>query len=101
MLASSSENSINLLKSSKDKEDARIVKEANDLSGILLVGYTAEGHSYNAGDEGSYSENTSDIFISRVRSRFPGGGLLLGSVNRQTGVQTAPMHEMGGVNCSA
>ena len=59
--ASSSENGVNLLKSQEDEEDTRIAEEADGLSGILVVGYTAEGHGYDAGGEGSYSENTSDV----------------------------------------
>jgi hypothetical protein len=49
------------LKFHEDEEDARIVEEADGLSGILVAGYTAEGYSYDAGDEGSYGRNTSDV----------------------------------------
>jgi hypothetical protein len=49
--ASGGENGVSLLKSQEDEEGARTAEEADGLSGIPLLGYTAEGHRYDPGDE--------------------------------------------------
>jgi hypothetical protein len=76
-----------LLKSQEDKEDARTAEEADGLSGIPVVGYTAEGHGYNAGGEGSYGENTSDVvyLTSAVYQRDSRAGVFVGEYKQIDG----------------
>ena len=68
------------MKSQEDEEDARTAEEADGLSGIPLVGYTAEGHGHDAGDEGSHGENTSDVvhLTSAVHQRDSRAGVFVG-----------------------
>jgi hypothetical protein len=85
-----------LLKSQEGEEDARTAKEANGLSGILLIGYTTKGHGHDAGDEGSHGENTSDVIhlTSAVHQRDSRAGVFVGEYEQIDGAQAALMHEM-------
>jgi hypothetical protein len=102
--AGGSENNSNLLKPQEDEEDARTAEEADVLSGIPLVGYTAEGHGYNAGDEGSHGKNTSDIahFMNTVHQRDSRAGAFVGEYEEvDGGAGGANARNGGGVDCLA
>jgi hypothetical protein len=75
------------LKSQEDKKNARTAEKADSLSGILVVGYTAEGHGYNTGDEGSYNENTSDVvyLTSAVHQKDSRAGVFVGEYEQIDG----------------
>jgi hypothetical protein len=73
------------------------------LSGILVVGYTAEGYGHNAGDEGSYSENTADVvhLTSTVHQRDSRAGVFVRKYKQiDRGVGGADTRKRG-VNCLA
>lgn len=57
------------------------------MSGILVVGYTAEGHGHDAGDEGSHGENTSDVvhLTSAVHQRDSRAGVFVGEYEQIDG----------------
>ena len=76
-----------MLKSQEDEEDARTAEEADGLSRIPVVGYTAEGHGHDAGGEGSHGENTSDVvhLTSAVHQRDSRAGVFVGEYEQIDG----------------